>query len=357
MAGNSFGTLFKITTFGESHGPAIGVVIDGCPAGLNFDLNHVQAALDRRKPGQSALTTARSESDKVEAISGIFEEKTTGAPICLMIKNQDQRSGDYDQLKDVFRPSHADYTWQMKYGHRDYRGGGRSSARETAARVAAGAVADIFLREMGISVIAYVSKVHTIRLDESMVDLSLIETNPVRCPNEATAKQMEAAILAAKEAGDSLGGVVSCRAEGLPVGLGEPVFDRFEAELAKAMLSINATKGFEIGDGFEMTNFKGSEVNDAFVSDGNQITTSTNHSGGTQGGVTNGMPLFFKVAFKPTATINHPQTTVDKAGQPVTLQAKGRHDPCVLPRAVPIVEAMAKLVIADFVLRNRAVKL
>lgn len=354
MPGNSFGTLFKLTTFGESHGPAIGGVLDGCPAGLKLDLAAIQAELDRRRPGQSAITTARKETDQVQILSGIYDNTTTGAPIAFILANQDQKPGDYDQLKNVFRPSHADYTWMQKYGLRDHRGGGRSSARETAARVVGGAIAKQLLQHNGISIHAFVRSVSNVTLDTPVenIDLSLTETNPVRCPDAKVATLMIKAIEAARDAGDSLGGMVTGVIKGLPAGLGEPVFDKFHAVLGHALLSINAVKGFEYGSGFAGTRLKGSTHNDAFTSEGGKIKTATNRSGGVQGGITNGMDVYFNVAFKPTATISKQQQTVDEQGKLTTLEAGGRHDPCVLPRAVPIVEAMAALVCADFLLLN-----
>ena len=359
MAGNRFGTLFSITTFGESHGAAIGVVIDGCPAGLAITAEEIQTELDRRRPGQSHITTQRKESDTVEILSGIFEGKTTGAPIALVIKNEDQRSKDYAHLKDTFRPSHADFTYAEKYGNRDYRGGGRSSARETATRVAAGAVAKKLLQHYGISVQGYVASVYNIAVTKNYteLDLSKTETNIVRCPDEAVAQQMIALIEEIRKAGDTVGGTVSCVIKNCPAGLGEPVFDKLHADLAKAMMSINATKGFEYGSGFEGTLLKGSQHNDAFEKQTEKVTTKTNHSGGIQGGISNGMDIFFSVAFKPVATIMQQQESINTAGENIVLEGKGRHDPCVLPRAVPIVEAMAALVIADHLLRNKTAKL
>lgn len=357
-AGNSFGTLFKITTFGESHGVGIGVVIDGCPAGLSLTKEHIQAQLNRRKPGQSTITTDRKEADEVEILSGIFEDQTTGVPIALFIRNKDQKSADYSHMKDLYRPSHADYTYQEKYGIRDYRGGGRSSARETAARVAAGAVAQQLLAHFGIQVRAYVSAVGPIELPKKVeIDYNEIEQNLVRCPNKQIAHEMENLISELKEKGDSTGGVITCEINHVPIGLGEPVFDRLEADLAKAMLSINATKGFEIGSGFASAKGFGSEMNDAFSVDKSEIRTTSNNSGGVLGGISNGEQIYFKVAFKPVATISLEQQTVTTSGESITLNAKGRHDPCVVPRAVPIVEAMAALVIADHLLRNRASRL
>ena len=354
MAGNTYGTIFKLSTFGESHGKAIGGVIDGCPAGIELDLNAIQRDLDRRKPGQSAIVTQRKEPDEVEFFSGIFEGKTTGTPIGFAIHNTNQKSNDYSHIKDSYRPSHADYVYDEKYGIRDYRGGGRSSARETASRVVAGAIAKQFLAPIEIN--AYVSAVGHIRLntDPSKIDLSLIENNPVRCPDPVMAAEMEDYIKQIRKEGDTIGGVVSCIIKNVPVGLGEPVFDKLHAELGKAMLSINAVKGFEYGSGFEGTQMKGSAHNDLFNSDG---TTKTNRSGGIQGGITNGMDIYFRVAFKPVATIMKNQETINSSGETVAMQGKGRHDPCVVPRAVPIVEAMAALVLADFQLLKRTNKI
>jgi chorismate synthase len=354
MSGNSFGRLFRLTTFGESHGPAIGGVLEGCPAGLQLDLDAVQRELDRRKPGQSAIVTQRKEADSVHFYSGIFEGKTSGTPIGFAIHNTNQKSTDYSHIKDSYRPSHADYVYDAKYGFRDYRGGGRSSARETACRVVAGAIAKQFLQPMTIQ--AYVSQVGELKLGKaySELDLSLTEANPVRCPDPATAAKMEKYIKQVRKEGDTVGGVVSCVVRNVPVGLGEPVFDKLHAELGKAMLSINAVKGFEYGSGFAGVSMKGSTHNDAYNPDG---TTKTNYSGGVQGGISNGMDIYFNVAFKPVATIIQSYETIDKDGKPVTVQGKGRHDPCVVPRAVPIVEAMAALVMADFTLLNRTIKL
>lgn len=354
MAGNTFGTLFKLTTYGESHGVAIGGVLDGCPSGLELDLDAIQNDLDRRKPGQSAIVTQRKEPDTVEFYSGLFEGKTTGTPIGFAIHNTNQKSNDYSHIKDSYRPSHADYVYDQKYGFRDYRGGGRSSARETASRVVAGAIAKQFLGTMKIN--AYVSQVGEIQLDKNYydLDLSLTESNPVRCPDPVMAATMESYIKDIKKQGDTIGGVISCVIQNVPIGLGEPVFDKLHAELGKAMLSINAVKGFEYGSGFEGVKMKGSAHNDQFNTDG---TTKTNHSGGIQGGISNGMDIYFKVAFKPVATVLQAYETIDRDGNKVATQGKGRHDPCVVPRAVPIVEAMAALVMADFTLLNRTIKL
>ncbi|PJB12733.1 MAG: chorismate synthase [Flavobacteriales bacterium CG_4_9_14_3_um_filter_40_17] len=354
MAGNSYGTLFRLTTFGESHGKGIGGIIDGCPAELKIDFEAIQKDLDRRKPGQSAIVTQRKESDEVQFLSGIFEGKTTGTPIAFLIANLDQKSQDYSHIEAAYRPSHADYTYDQKYGFRDHRGGGRSSARETAARVVAGALAKQLLK--GISVQAYVSSVGNLKLNipYQQLDLASAEDNIVRCPDAAMAKKMEAYIKDIRKKGDTVGGVVSCVIKNVPVGLGEPVFDKLHAELGKAMLSINAVKGFEYGSGFEGAAMKGSEHNDLFETGGR---TKTNHSGGVQGGISNGMDIYFNVAFKPVATLIQNQETIDKDGNMTTIMGKGRHDPCVVPRAVPIVEAMAALVLTDFYLRNKTSKL
>jgi len=359
MPGNSFGQLFSIMTFGESHGAAIGVIIDGCPAGLEIDRDFIQQELDRRKPGQSRITTQRKESDVVEILSGIFDGVTLGTPISLLIRNEDAKSKDYEHIKDKYRPSHADYTFQEKYGIRDYRGGGRSSARETAARVAAGAVAKKLLQQVGIEVNAYVSSVGEIELDKNYqdIDFSKIETNIVRCPDEKKAEEMIALIDQVRKEGDTVGGVITCVTRNSPVGLGEPVFDKLHADLAKAVMSINATKGFEYGSGFDGVKLKGSEHNDIFEKMGDRVVTKTNYSGGIQGGISNGMDVYFKVAFKPVATIMQDQESVNEAGEQIIVKGKGRHDPCVLPRAVPIVEAMTALVFADHLLRNKTSKI
>ena len=353
MAGNAFGSIFKLTTFGESHGIAIGGVIDGCPAGIKVDFDAIQLEMDRRKPGQSAIVTQRKEPDTVRFLSGIFEGITTGTPIGFMIKNANQKSKDYTHIKDVFRPSHADFTYSKKYGQRDYRGGGRSSARETACRVVAGALAKQFLNTIEIN--AYTSSVGDIALKKSYkeLDLANAETNDVRCPDSEVAAQMISKIKAIRKEGDTIGGVISCVIKNVPVGLGEPVFDRLHAQLGKAMLSINAVKGFQYGSGFDGTHLKGSQHNDSFNADG---STKTNLSGGIQGGISNGMDIYFDVAFKPVATIMQAQDTIDIDGNKVEMHGKGRHDPCVVPRAVPIVESMAALVIADFMLLNRLSK-
>jgi chorismate synthase len=355
MAGSSYGTLFKISSFGESHGEAIGGVIDGVPANFQLDLDAIQNELNRRKPGQSELTSPRVEMDQVQFFSGIFEGKTTGTPIGFIIPNTNVKSADYDHIKDVFRPSHADFTYQQKYSHRDFRGGGRSSARETASRVVAGSIAKQLLQSIGIQFSTYVSQVGAIALNtKEFYPLSEIESNPVRCPDATVAQQMIARIEEIKNLGDSIGGTVQCVITGVPVGLGEPVFDKLHAELGKAMLSINAVKGFDIGSGFSSLGMTGSEHNDAFLSNGQ---TKTNHSGGIQGGISNGMPIDFRVAFKPVATIMQDQNSIDRSGNEITIEGKGRHDACVLPRAVPIVEAMAAIVILDFYLRNKAIHL
>jgi chorismate synthase len=356
MAGNTFGQLFRITTFGESHGEAIGVVIDGCPPGLELDAAFIQSELDRRKPGQSKITTQRKESDVFEILSGIFENKTTGTPLSIIIRNTDQKSKDYAHLSDKYRPSHADFTYQEKYGHRDYRGGGRSSARETAARVAAGSVAKLLLARFGITINAYVSQVGDISLEKDYKELNLAaaEDNIVRCPDQDKAGEMIARIDEVRKEGDTIGGIISCVIMNVPAGWGEPVFDKLHADLAKAMLSINAVKGFEYGSGFAGVNMKGSEHNDLFYMNGTKVSTRTNYSGGIQGGISNGADIYFRVAFKPVATIMQPQLTVDMAGNQVEVEGKGRHDPCVVPRAVPIVEAMAAVVLADHYLRAEA---
>lgn len=366
MPGNTLGSLFRVTTFGESHGTAIGCVVDGCPAGLDVDLEFIQQELARRRPGQSAIVSQRKESDTVQVLSGVFEGKTTGTPIALLIPNEDQRSRDYDHLADTFRPSHADYTWEAKFGHRDYRGGGRSSARETAARVAAGAVAKLFLKTQGIELQAYVSQVGHLELKKNYteLDLALAETNDVRCPEPAMADKMIRLIKKVRKAGDTLGGVVTGVVRGCPPGLGAPVFDKLHADLGKAMLSINAAKGFEYGSGFEGVKMLGSQHNDLFMPKSGEKkagegapSTLTNHSGGIQGGISNGMDIYFRVAFKPIATIMRDQISINKKGEPVVVKGKGRHDPCVVPRAVPIVEAMAALVLADHLLRAKSDKL
>ena len=353
MSGNKFGSLFQLTTFGESHGDAIGGIIDGCPSGIELDMKAIQLDLDRRKPGQSAIVTQRKEPDEVKFLSGIFQGKTTGVPIGFAIFNTNQKSRDYDHIKDQYRPSHADKVYDEKYGFRDFRGGGRSSARETASRVVAGAIAKQFLSDIKFT--AYVSSVGEINLDKPYqeLDFDYIEKNPVRCADPEKAAEMENYIKQIRKEGDTVGGIVTCVIQNVPVGLGEPVFDKLHAELGKAMLSINAVKGFEYGSGFEGSKNKGSDHNDLYNSDG---TTKTNRSGGIQGGISNGMDIYFNVAFKPVATIMQSQKTINNKGETVNMRGKGRHDPCVVPRAVPIIEAMAALVLADFTLLNRTIK-
>lgn len=356
--GNTYGKKLTITTFGESHGKAIGVTIDGCPAGLVIDEEFIQSELDRRKPGQSKITTQRKEGDKAEILSGVFEGKSTGTPIAIVIYNEDQKSKDYSHISNKFRPSHADYTYHEKYGVRDYRGGGRSSARETAARVAAGAVAKLFLKQLGVQINAYVSQAGNIKLEKpyTELDFSKTENNIVRCPDQQIANEMIRLIDQVRKNQDTIGGVVTCVIQGTPVGLGEPVFDKLHAELGKAMLSINAVKGFEYGSGFEGVKMLGSEHNDLFEQQDGNVKTRTNHSGGIQGGISNGQDIYFKVAFKPVATIMQDQESIDTDGNKTIVSGKGRHDPCVVPRAVPIVEAMAALVIADYYLLNKSSK-
>ena len=357
MSGNSFGHTFKITTCGESHGGAVGVIVDGCPAGINITQEEIQVELDRRKPGQSHITTPRAEKDIIHILSGIFEGKTTGTPILLLAYNEDVRSEDYNELKKVFRPSHADYTYLMKYGLRDYRGSGRASARETLARVAAGAIAKKYLREeLGLEILSYVKQVGKIvaNVDINQVKLEDVESNIIRCPDQDTAKQMISLVEQMKERGDSIGGVIECVIRNVPVGLGEPVFDKINADLGKAMLSINAVKGFEIGSGFAGVELPGSEHNDAFIIENGKIKTATNNAGGVLGGISSGEDIYFRVAFKSVSTINKEQDTVNLEYAQVIVKGEGRHDPCVLPRAVPIVDAMAALVIMDHYLRHRA---
>ncbi|MEM1215599.1 MAG: chorismate synthase [Bacteroidota bacterium] len=358
MAGSIFGTQFRISTFGESHGKGLGVIIDGCPAGVAIEEDFIQAELARRRPGQSKIVTQRKEPDQMQILSGVFEGYSTGTPIAMIILNSDARSRDYSHIADKFRPSHADFTFHAKYGRRDYRGGGRSSARETAARVAAGAVAKLFLKSQGIDLFAYVSQVGHLQLqqDHTQVDRSQIEQNPVRCPDAEMAAEMETLIKAVRKEGDTIGGVVNAVVRGCPVGLGEPVFDKLHADLAKAIMSINACKGFEYGSGFAGVSMRGSEHNDRFEQDGDQVITTTNYSGGIQGGISNGMDIYFRAAFKPVATIIQDQESVNEAGETVTVSGKGRHDPCVVPRAVPIVEAMTALVLADHLLRQRGAR-
>lgn len=356
---NTFGKIFRLTSFGESHGPGVGGVIDGCPAGIEVDLEFLQSELNRRRPGQSALTTPRKESDTVELLSGVFEGRTTGCPIGFLVRNENQHSNDYDNLRDVFRPSHADYTYFKKYGIRDHRGGGRSSARETISRIVGGAFAKMVLRQLGVTVSAYTSQVGNIALDYGYehYDLTQTESNAVRCPDAAKAEEMAALIKEVKGQGDTIGGIITGVVKGCPVGIGEPVFDKLHAQLGAAMLGINAVKGFEYGEGFAGVAARGSEQNDSFVPDGKGgITTKTNHSGGIQGGISNGQDIYFRVAFKPVATLLMDQQTVNKQGDEATVKARGRHDACVLPRAVPIVEAMAAMVILDNVLLANAQK-
>ena len=358
---NTFGTLFTLTTFGESHGAAVGGVVDGMPANIEIDLDFIQRELNRRRPGQSPLTTSRQEADQVELLSGVFEGRTTGSPIGFIVRNQNQHSQDYENLRSLFRPSHADYTYYNKYGIRDHRGGGRSSARITLSRVVGGALAKLALRQLGISICAYTSQVGDIALDGhySSYDLSLTETNAVRCPDPATAARMEQLIAAVKAQGDTIGGIITCVVRGCPVGIGEPEFGKLHAQLGAAMLSINAAKGFEYGEGFAGVTQRGSEQNDIFIQEKERagcgtITTATNHSGGIQGGISNGQDIFFRVAFKPVATLLRQQETVTIDGEPTTYTAQGRHDPCVLPRAVPVVEAMAAMTILDHYLIRKS---
>lgn len=360
MSGNTFGTLFRITTFGESHGPAIGVVIDGCPAGLKADVDFIQSEMDKRKPGLSSITTQRKEEDKVEILSGLFDGVTTGAPITALVYNKDARSKDYESLKDVFRPSHADYTYQKKYGIRDYRGGGRSSARETAARVMAGSIAKLLLNSTGVEIFAFTDSIGTIKLNRevSTVELQNRFTNDVRCPDAATAVLMKQEIEKAKAEGDTLGGTICCIVRSCPAGLGQPVFDKLQADLAKAMMSIPSVHGFEYGSGFQGSMRRGSENNDEFITDENgNVKTRTNHSGGIQGGISNGMDIRFRTAFKPVSSILKPQQTVNQKGEVTEVKIEGRHDPCVVPRAVIVVEAMTAIVLADHWLRMRTDKI
>ncbi|WP_071144818.1 chorismate synthase [Bacteroides ihuae] len=356
---NSFGNILRLTSFGESHGKGIGGVIDGFPAGIRIDMDFVQKELNRRRPGQSAITTSRKETDEVEFLSGIFEGKSTGCPIGFIVWNQNQHSNDYDNMKELYRPSHADYTYNVKYGIRDHRGGGRSSARETISRVVSGALAKLALNQLGIHITAFTSQVGPIKLEKDYkdYDLDTIEDNPVRCPDQEKAQEMQELISKIKGEGDTIGGVVTCVIKGCPIGLGQPVFGKLHAALANAMMSINAAKAFEYGDGFKGLKQKGSEQNDVFFNNDGMIDTRTNHSGGMQGGISNGQDIFFRVAFKPVATVLMEQHTVNVDGIDTTLKAKGRHDPCVLPRAVPIVEAMAALTILDFYLIDRTTQL
>jgi len=359
MSGSTFGTLYRVTTFGESHGKAVGCIIEGCPAGVPLDESHIQPALDRRRPGQSRLTTPRNEKDQVEILSGVFEGKTLGTPICMVVRNQDADSRRYAEMKDLYRPSHADYTWEAKFGHRDWRGGGRASARETVARVAAGALAEhILLQLFGVEIVAWVDQVAeiTAEVDPLTVGRDQVEETPVRCPDPETATAMIAAIDAARKARDTIGGCVACVIRGVPAGWGEPVFDKLDALLAQAMLSLPAAKGVEIGSGFAGTTMRGSAHNDPFImGEDGHVATRTNHSGGIQGGISNGMPISLRVAFKPVATHFQSQDTVTTDGTDTQFQAKGRHDPCVLPRAIPIVESMAALTLLDVCMRQEAV--
>ena len=353
---NTYGNIFTLTSFGESHGEAVGGVVDGMPAGIDIDLDFIQADLDRRRPGQSAITTSRKEADKVELLSGVFEGKSTGCPIGFVVRNTNQHSQDYENMRNVFRPSHADYTYTTKYGERDHRGGGRSSARITISRCVAGALAKLALRQIGVSVTAYTSQVGDIAIDPDYRhhDFSKIETNAVRCPDVEAAAKMEKLIAEVKGQGDTVGGIITCVVKGCPVGLGEPEFGKLHAALGSAMLGINAVKGFEYGAGFACVNRRGSELNDVFTEG---FRTTTNNSGGIQGGISNGEDIYFRVAFKPVATLLMEQQTVDKDGNPTTLTARGRHDPCVLPRAVPIVEAMAAMTILDYYLLSKTVRM
>lgn len=356
---NTFGNIFTLTTFGESHGAGVGGVVDGMPAGIDIDLDFIQGELNRRKPGQSKITTGRQEGDVVEILSGVFEGKSTGCPIGFLVRNTNQHSHDYENVRNVFRPSHADYTYTMKYGLRDHRGGGRSSARETISRCVGGAFAKLALRQLGIDVVAYTSQVGNIALDRDYkkYDLSTVESNAVRCPDAEKAKEMEQLILDVKADGDTIGGVITCVIKGCPIGLGEPAFSKLHADLGCAMLGINAVKGFEYGEGFEGVGQRGSEQNDIFFNDNGAINVKNNHSGGIQGGISNGQDIYFRVLFKPVATQLRPQPTVNKEGEETMLEVKGRHDPCVLPRAVPVVEAMAAMTILDHYLLNKTVKL
>ena len=359
---NTFGQIFRLTTFGESHGEAIGGVVDGMPAGIEIDVDFIQKELNRRRPGQSAITTSRKEPDQVELLSGVFEGRSTGCPIGFIVRNQNQHSSDYDNMRRLFRPSHADYTYYYKYGTRDHRGGGRSSARITISRCVGGALAKLALKQLGISIQAYTSQVGSIALerDYHLYDLSKTETNAVRCPDSEKAAQMEELISQIKAEGDTIGGIITCVIKGCPAGLGSPEFGKLHADLGAAMLGINAVKGFEYGEGFEGVTARGSEQNDIFTpasEDSSHPSTKTNHSGGIQGGISNGQDIYFRVAFKPVATILTQQDTIDMEGNPTTLKAQGRHDPCVLPRAVPVVEAMAAMTILDHFLLNKTIKL
>jgi len=359
MAGNSIGHIFRLTSFGESHGSAVGGVIDGCPAGLEIDYDFINFEIQRRKTGQFKSSSTRKEEDIVEFLSGIFENKSTGTPIAFLIKNKDQNPGDYDHLKNSFRPSHADFTYQKKYGIRDHRGGGRASARETIVRVVAGAVAKLFLKTQRIQIQAYVSQIGDIAITKDYSDLNLsnTETSSVRCPDKNTSQKMISYLDKIRSDGDTVGGIVFCIIKGVPVGLGEPIYDKLEANLAKAIMSINAVKGFDVGSGFKAAKERGSQHNDKFVVSGGKVITESNYSGGIQGGISNGMDIYFSTAFKPVATLMQDQVTVDKKGKTVKIEGKGRHDVCIVPRAVPVVEAMAALTIADMVLRNKNAKL
>ena len=356
---NTFGNIFTLTTFGESHGPAIGGVVDGLPAGLDIDMEFIQRELNRRRPGQSKITTSRNEADQVELLSGVFEGKSTGCPIGFIVRNTNQHSNDYENMRDVFRPSHADYTYYNKYGIRDHRGGGRSSARITISRCVGGALAKLALRQMGINITAYTSQVGDIAVSHnySTLDFNEIERNPVRCPDPDKAQEMEQLITEVKAEGDTIGGIITCVVKGCPVGIGEPEFGKLQAMLGAAMLGINAAKGFEYGEGFGCVTSRGSQQNDIFTSNNNKVSTLTNHSGGIQGGISNGEDIYFRVAFKPVATILQEQPTVDKNGNKTSLCVHGRHDPCVLPRAVPVVEAMAAMTILDNIILNNCTKL
>ena len=356
---NTFGKIFTLTSFGESHGPGIGGVIDGFPAGISIDLVFIQQELNRRRPGQSKITTDRKEADQVEFLSGIFEGKSTGCPIAFLVRNTNQHSDDYENLRGLFRPSHADFTYTQKYGIRDHRGGGRSSARETISRCVGGALAKLALKQLGISIQAYTSQVGSIALenDYKRYDLNLIETNAVRCPDLQKAREMEEYIASVKAAGDTIGGIITCVVKGCPVGLGEPSFGKLHAALGHAMLTINAVKGFEYGEGFAGVTQRGSEQNDIFFNDEGCINTRTNHSGGIQGGISNGQDIYFRVAFKPVATLLKEQSTVNEKGEDTTVKTRGRHDPCVLPRAVPIVEAMTAMTLLDYYLMNKCTRL
>lgn len=356
---NTFGNLFTLTTFGESHGPAIGGVVDGMPAGIDIDIEFIQNELNRRRPGQSNITTARNEADKVELLSGVFEGKSTGCPIGFIVRNTNQHSNDYENMRNVFRPSHADFTYTAKYGIRDHRGGGRSSARITISRCVGGALAKLVLRKMGISITAYTTQVGNIAVDNdyTQLDFNEIEKNPVRCPDRQKAMLMEQLITEVKTQGDTIGGIITCVVKGCPAGIGEPEFGKLHAMLGAAMLGINAAKGFEYGEGFNCVNSRGSLQNDIFHSDNGKISTESNHSGGIQGGISNGEDIYFRTAFKPVATILQEQNTIDRNGNSTTLLAHGRHDPCVLPRAVPVVEAMTAMVILDYIMQNNGTKL